>query len=1568
MLVILDLDGDLKQETTATLEIRAEGELRALVQTRVKGKLPPCPDLLELYQKWQKLYYRLGILFRLEERFYGNEGDFSGDPLDACRQAARDLVRRFNDWLKAESFRPIREKILEKISDRGTARIILQVESIFIRKLPWHLWDLIQRYSQVELAIGSSVYELPVRRKVERERARILAIFGHHAGIDISRDRALFSKLRDRVEIEFLTEPNRQDLDRAIWDDKGWDILFFAGHSTTFEQDNCGRLELNARESLSLNELTYALKKSVENGLKIAIFNSCDGLGLARQLERLNIPQTIVMREPIPDAVAQAFLTHFLDAFSKGNSLYLSVRTAREKLQSLEDRFPCATWLPVLCQNPTELPVTWQELVDLSRETKPYLTQEIESQQLKVCPYRGLAAFSPEDAPFFFGRERFVEKLIEAVKKHPFVAAIGPSGSGKSSLICAGLIPRLKTWIIASFRPGNNPYFQLAESLIAQLEPDLRETDRLIEINKLVLAWQNKEITLGQIIDRLRHKHPQKTPFLLVADQFEELYTLCEPKIPFLDFLLEAVEKTEKFTLVLTLRADFLEKALTHRPFAEKLGQYNPLLLGPMNRQELHDAIAKPALQLNIGIADGLTQRILDALHREPGQLPLLEFALTLLWERQENGWLTHQAYDSIGGVERALVDYAEQTYAQLNPQHQQQAQRILTQLVRPGEGTADTRRRATCEELGLQLQDVLQHLINARLLICDSSGTVELVHEALLQTWQRLRQWVEADRAFRTWQDRSRAAMNQWEKNNGEEGLLLRGTPLLEAQTWLEKRGNDLGDRETRYIQTSLALDRRERQVRVNLRKTAAIALFAAVFGSLSLGGLAAWQWQRAQFSELGSAVKTLLASSEELFASKKEIDALLESLRAAQQLRSARDTDAETRARTVAALHQAVYGIREYNRLESHQATVSTVAWSPDGQYFLSGSDDDTIKLWQRNGRELASLEAHRDRIRSVAWNSDSRTFASVGDDGTMKLWQLEAGKQPVVTQTLTLEGQVNQIQFSADGKILAAVDTDGKVTLWQVRSLDLKPLRSWMAHQSWATGVSFSPGSPILATASSDRTIKVWNLDGSLRKTLSSHQGTVHRIAFNPQGELVSASSDRTAKVWDANGTLMVTLKGHRDRVWDAAWSPDGKTLATASRDGTLKLWQRDGTLIATLEGHNASIYNVGWSPDGQTLATGSADTTVKFWHPFPKAQTVFADAGAGLRDLAFIPASEASQPPILAIANAKGKVRLWDFVGSQGGKTLETGSGNLWKIRLSPDGFFLAAASADGFVRLFPARSVSDTKNLSSSSAPRATGEIRNFENNPQKLPFGFDSETGDAIAASAVAFSPDGGEMALLRSDSAIELRSQAGEIVQTLREPHFEIMDVKFSPDGKMLAAIGKDETVKIWQRGTYGMFQVAATLSGHTSDVWDIAWSPDSQTLASASLDGTIKLWQRNRRGNFQLRPTHTLKGHLNRVNSVAFRPNGQILASGSSDGTVKLWSRKGKPLKTFKGDRRSISAVAWSPDGRYLAAASDNRTASVWDFDLDRLFVRGCLWIEDYLQANPNLSDRDRLLCDGV
>jgi hypothetical protein len=363
-LVTLDLEGDLHQGIAVTLEIRTDavGELAATIQARIKGKLPAATGLLEQYQQWQSLYRSLSLLFRLGDRPNPITSGSRTNILTDCQKAAEQLSEQFNTWLAAESFRPIREQLLEKLSAHEAVRLILQAEDTHLRRLPWHLWDLLQRYQKAEVALSPRVYERVEAICPTRTHARILAVLGDRTGIDVEGDRQLLANLPDGAETVILVEPERQELQKSLWDAQGWDILFFAGHSTSDANGETGQIELNRGDRLSPDEFVYALRKAIARGLKLAIFNSCDGLGLARRLERLHLPQMIAMREPVPDRVAQEFLKHFLTSFSSGQPLYAAVREAREQLQSLENHCPCATWLPILHQNPTAHPLTWLSL------------------------------------------------------------------------------------------------------------------------------------------------------------------------------------------------------------------------------------------------------------------------------------------------------------------------------------------------------------------------------------------------------------------------------------------------------------------------------------------------------------------------------------------------------------------------------------------------------------------------------------------------------------------------------------------------------------------------------------------------------------------------------------------------------------------------------------------------------------------------------------------------------------------------------------------------------------------------------------------------------------------------------------------------------------------------------------------------------------------------------------------------------------------------------------------------------------------------------------------------------
>ncbi|MCC5656325.1 CHASE2 domain-containing protein [Nostoc sp. XA010] len=359
-LVVLKFgEGSFEQGFAVTLEI---GEEHERATTEITGKLPSFPEMPLYYSHWQSSYRQIGNRYRLHaDKMQVTNVSMIQD----CENASHILRARFNTWLRAEEFRPLREKWLERLSSTEEVRVILQTENSQLQLLPWHLWDLLERYPKAEIALSSPSYDRIHKPRTKNKLVNILAIVGNSQGIDTQADQALLQQCSN-AEVSFLVEPQRKELTELLWG-KNWDILFFAGHSSSNKNGESGRIYLNKTDSLTIGELKYALKKAIENGLQLAIFNSCDGLGLARELADLQIPQMIVMREPVPDQVAKEFLKYFLEGFASGEPLYQSVRQARERLQGLEDKFPCATWLPMICQNPAQIPPTWDEL----RSTKP---------------------------------------------------------------------------------------------------------------------------------------------------------------------------------------------------------------------------------------------------------------------------------------------------------------------------------------------------------------------------------------------------------------------------------------------------------------------------------------------------------------------------------------------------------------------------------------------------------------------------------------------------------------------------------------------------------------------------------------------------------------------------------------------------------------------------------------------------------------------------------------------------------------------------------------------------------------------------------------------------------------------------------------------------------------------------------------------------------------------------------------------------------------------------------------------------------------------------------------------
>nr|MDJ0517410.1 trypsin-like peptidase domain-containing protein [Trichodesmium sp. MO_231.B1] len=840
---------------------------------------------------------------------------------------------------------------------------------------------------------------------------------------------------------------------------------------------------------------------------------------------------------------------------------------------------------------------------------------KLQERLIASCPYKGLFAFRESDAEYFFGREAFTDQLVAAVARQQFVAVIGPSGSGKSSVVFAGLIPRLRSqqgWLMVDFRPGDRPFYYLAAQLVPLLETEMSETIQLGEIKRQAQMLQREEIDLPDVLRRILTKQ-NFSRMLLVADQFEEIYTLCtdgEKRVLFLERLLNAVVNIPDLTLVITLRADFLGYALSDRLLADALqgtippnppweggssrsvileggsipsnpplnlqGSIppNPPLKGgssssvtyffaPMNSQELRSVIEKPAQKLGVRLESGLTERILKDVERSPGNLPLLEFALERLWGKQSNGQLTHEGYEEVGGVEKALASYADDVYEKLSEADREKAERVFIQLVQPGMGTEDTRKEATRAEVRVDNWELVRRLADARLVVTGRNETgeetVEVIHEALIREWGMLRGWMAVSREFRVWQEKLKGRLAEWEDKDKDDGALLRGLVLAEAEKWQQERLSELSREERVFIRLSLELRDQERKQRQRRRQLTVLGLMVGL-----VSGVGIWaeferrvefqrrkafeSEQRAIIGEKNAEMRSEIATLESGYQS---LETQLELIKLGKKLKKLQDQDDGQLKPDIpfktAGIVQKMSDWRESNRLEGHQDAVISAEFSPDGELIATASADKTVKLWKPDGTLVKTLSGHQDAVISAEFSPDGELIATASGDKTVKLWKLDG------TLVKTLSG-----------------------------------------HQGWVYSAEFSHDGKLIATASADKTVKLWKPDGTLVKTLLGHQDAVYSAKFSPDGELIAtASDDKTVKLWKRDGTLVKTLLGHQGWVYSAEFSHDGKLIATASGDGTVKLWKPDGTLVKILSGHQDVVYSAEFSPDGELIATASYD---------------------------------------------------------------------------------------------------------------------------------------------------------------------------------------------------------------------------------------------------------------------------------------------------------------------------------------------------------------------------------------
>jgi WD40 repeat protein len=773
------------------------------------------------------------------------------------------------------------------------------------------------------------------------------------------------------------------------------------------------------------------------------------------------------------------------------------------------------------------------------------------------------------------------------------------------------------------------------------------------------------------------------------------------------------------------------------------------------------------------------------------------------------------------------------------------------------------------------------------------------------------------------------------------DESRLLRGLALQDALHWAEQ--NSLNDRDYQFLAacqdldkrlaleaerraieferlgTQLELERRAKQklalaydkAKRRLRTAAAILIISLVGAAIATGwlGYAVQKQQTAQDKALEWAGKSALKQFEF-----QQIDALLTAMEAGQELKASVNKTQPLQnypaTTPITALQDILDNIREWNQLEGHQEAINGISMSGNGQRIATASRDGTAKVWNRQGKAIATLIGHQGDVYSVSFSPDSQWLATASKDGTAKVWDR---KGKAIATLIGHQGDVYSVSFSKDGQTLATASRDGTAKLWNLKG---KNLITFIGHRDDVYSVSFSPDGKSLATASKDETAKLWDLQGNLLHTFGGHQGAVNSVSFSPDGtKLATASTDKTVKLWDLQGHLQQTFQGHQGAVYDVSFHPAGQLLATASEDESVKVWNLKGQELGVLPGYKGAVYDTSFSPDGNILATASREKFARLWN----LQNNPLKEGPGVQDE--IAALSVSADGIwTATALKSGEVRLKN-VQQETLKILKGHRSIVYDIAFSPGEQKLAVGFKDGVVELW------------------------NIEG---KLLAKFQ---GHRETIYGLSFSPNGQLLATASRDKTVRLWDLQGHLQQELKGHQEPVYSVSFSPDGQLLATASSDKMVKLWDLQGH----LKHTFEGHHGPVHDVVFSPDGKRIATASSDETAKIW--NLQGNL-LRSFQHSSGLVFRVN---FSANGQLIATGEKDGAVSVWDLKGNLISKFKGHQRLVNSVRFLPDGQLITSSRSGESIRRWQVQasaaekLDQLLNRGCNWLNDYFYSHP-------------
>ncbi len=1197
----------------------------------------------------------------------------------------------------------------------------------------------------------------------------------------------------------------------------------------------------------------------------------------------------------------------------------------------------------------------------------------------KSNPYRGLEPYEAENSELFFGREQVIRDLVNHVSdatKPPLTVVLGVSGSGKSSLVKAGLIPRLlkeekEHWqILTPIRP---------QSLVKALFPDSKNqaTDNQQQIDeKLQLTPQ---ILLKKL--EVYQNHSTKK-LLLIIDQFEELITQSsqEEKRKLLDSLKQLLNNhSREIQVVITLRSEFESQFASEFVnsgkevvlFAiiflaiEELYKFIPILsksyqnvaqkrwmaarfvVPTMTQDEFREVIEKPAIEKVLYFEPPkLVDKLINEVLGMPGALPLLSFTLSELYlkyleRRSDNRAMTQEDYEALGGVMGSLKTSATRVYNQLvqkNSSYEQTIRHVMLRMVAVGGGELARRAVPKSElrypelEENERVNTVIDCFLKARLLVSgtDAQGKVyyEPAHDALILGWDTLLEWRQNKKEQENLllQRQLTPAVEDWKEIDHSRNKKVE--PLVN----LVDQGLDFIYNSLKFVTTHLPRlfkgnlkDKNHQKYKFLWDSNPRLNLLEEVLNSGD-------NWlsdTEAEFVE--SSIKQSRRNVARgwsitfgvfLGLSWLTITVLI-------GLKEAKVNEAKTaRQASLVALNAdqqleaVVEALRGGKIIQSHWLLKF---WQPTQQTRsqIRGTFWEAVYQTLEQNRLL-----HPSEVKSAEFSPNGQRILTTTEDGRVKLWN-RYGKE-----IITLKGHQNRIwksQFSPDSQKIVTASFDRTAKLWDLSGKEIATLKG---HRDEVLSAQFSPDSQKIVTASLDGTAKLWDLSGKEIATLKGHKSQVYSAQFSPNNQrIVTTSEDRTAKIWDRDGKEIATLKGHRDLVGMSEFSPDCQNIVTASKDGTAKLWDWDGKEIVTLKGHQHAVRSAEFSPNSKRIVTASFDGTARLWDLSGKEIAILKGDQSPIYSAKFSPDGK-----WIITASGDGTVQLWD----QEAKRIVNLKGHQDEVlsaQFSPDGNWIITASGDGTVRLWDWEHKENTTLKDKNSTVREalfspdSSRILTVSKDAVQLwdLSGKEVTTlkGHQFWVFNAQFSPNGLQIVTASQDGTARLWDLSGKEIAILRSHRKAVRGAQFSANGKRIVTFSEDGTAKLWNQDG----QEIITLKGHNSPLWSSQFSPDCQHIVTASEDGKVKLW------NWNGKEIRTFKSYYNSVTQAQFSSNSQYILTTSS-GIAQLWNLNGKMLTTFRGYiyeigqyENNLYSAQFSPNSQWIVTSFKDGTAKLWD-----------------------------------